>query len=169
LGSAAWAISTAGRRATRSGLKSSSEYAERARRAIEIVRAMVAANTESSPRSRAGRLSSRSRESLEAEREAFAGTGLLASARMASSIRKVMPPANLSQHEFAEPSRNARGANNSGARTGITINSSPTVVINSPAAGGNLARDAIGALRAYREELFNQLNRESARRERTQF
>jgi hypothetical protein len=169
LGSAAWAISTAGRRATRSGLNSSSKFTERAHRAIEIAQAIVAANTESSPRSGAGRLSSRSRESLEAEREASPGTGLLASARMASSIRAVMPFANLSQREFAEPSCNARGGNNSGSRTGITINSSPTIVINSPAAGGNIARDAIGALRAHREELFNQLKRESARRERAQF
>jgi hypothetical protein len=88
---------------------------------------------------------------------------------MASSIHAVMPPANLSQREFAEPSGNARGGNNSGARAGITINSSPTVVINAPTAGGNIARDAIGALRAHREELFNQLKRESARRERAQF
>jgi len=169
LGSAGCAISTADRRATRSGLNSSSELAERAHRAIEIAQAMVAMNTESSPRSGAGRLSSRSRESLEAERKASPGTGLLASARMASSIHAVMPPANLSQREFAEPSGNARGGNNSGARAGITINSSPTVVINAPTAGGNIARDAIGALRAHREELFNQLKRESARRERAQF
>ena len=109
LGSAAWAISTAGRRATRSGLNSSSEFTERTHRAIEIAQAMVAANTESSPSLGAKRVSSRSGGSLEAEREAFAGAGLLASARMASSIRGVMPPTNLSQREFAEPSGNARG------------------------------------------------------------
>ena len=44
-----------------------------------------------------------------------------------------------------------------------------TLEINAPAAGGNVERDAIGALRAHREELFNQLKRESARRERAQF
>ncbi len=169
LGSAGWANSTAGRRLTQSGLHSSNEFAGQAHRAIEIAQAMVATNMESPPRSGAGRFSSRSQESLEAGRKAFAGTGLLANARMASSIRAVMPPANLSQREFTEPSVNARGANNSGARTGITVNSSPTVVINSPAAGGNIARDAIGALREHREELFNQLKRESARRERAQF
>ncbi|MGO8803270.1 hypothetical protein [Candidatus Binatus sp.] len=112
---------------------------------------------------------SRSRGGLDAERVAFAGTGILASDRMASSIRAVIPPANFSQREFAEPSGNARGPNSSSARTGITINSSPTVVINAPAAGGNIERDAIGALRAHREELFNQLKRESARRERARF
>jgi hypothetical protein len=100
---------------------------------------------------------------------AFAGAGILASDRMASSIRAVIPPASLSQREFAEPSGNARGGNSSSVRTGITINSSPTVVINAPAAGGNIERDAIGALRAHREELFTQLKRESARRERAQF
>lgn len=168
-GSAAWAISTAGRRATVSGLKSSSDFAEQAHRANEVAQTMVVANAESSPRSDAGRVSSRSGGSLEAGRVAFAGAGILASDRMASSIRAVIPPANLSQREFAEPSGNARGPNNSSVRTGITINSSPTVVINAPAAGGNVERDAIGALRAHREEMFNQLKRESARRERAQF
>ena len=168
-GSAAWAISSAGRRATESGLKASSDFAEQAHRANEVAQTMVVANAASSPRSDAGRVSSRSRRSLEAERVAFAGTGILASDRMASSIRAVIPPANLSQREFAEPSGNARGPNSSSVRTGITINSSPTVVINAPAAGGNVERDAIGALRVHREELFNQLKRESARRERAQF
>jgi hypothetical protein len=168
-GSGAWAISNGGRRATESGLKASSDFAEQAHRANEVAQTMVVANAASSPRSAAGRVSSRSRGSLEAERVAFAGTGILASDRMASSIRAVIPPANLSQREFAEPSGNARGPNSSSVRTGITINSSPTVVINAPAAGGNVERDAIGALRAHREELFNQLKRESARRERVQF
>ncbi len=168
-GTVAWASSIAGRRGTESGLKSSSDFAEQTHHANEVAQTMVVANTESLPRSDAGRGSSRSRGSLEVERMAFAGTGFLASARMASSIRAVIPPANLSQREFAEPSGNARGPNNSSMRTGITINSSPTVVINAPAAGGNVERDAIGALRAHREELFNQLKRESARRERAQF
>ncbi len=168
-GSAAWAISAAGRRATESGLKISSDFADQAHRTNEVVQTMVVANTESLPRSDARRVSIRSRESLEPVRMAFAGAGFLASAGMASSIRAVIPPANLSQREFAEPSGNARGPNNSSMRTGITINSSPTVVINASAAGGNVERDAIVALRAHREELFNQLRRESARRERAQF
>jgi len=168
-GSAAWAISTAGRRATESGLKSSSDFAERAYRANEAGQTMVVAKSASSPRPDAGRVLSRSRGGLDAERVAFAGAGILASDRMASSIRAVIPPASLSQREFAEPSGNARGGNSSSVRTGITINSSPTVVINAPAAGGNIERDAIGALRAHREELFTQLKRESARRERAQF
>jgi len=134
---------------------------------VEIGMRMVAANTESSRRSDAG-VSSRSRGSLEAERVALAGTGFVASARMASSIRGVVPR-NLSQREFAGPSGNARGPSSSSAGAGIVINSSPTVVINAPAAGGNVQRDVIGALRAHREELFDQLKRESARRERAQF
>lgn len=88
---------------------------------------------------------------------------------MASSIRAVIRPPNLSQREFAELSGNARGPNNSSVGAGIIINSSPTVVINASAAGGSVEREAIGALRAHREELFNQLKRESARRERAQF
>ena len=168
-GTAAWAISTAGRRATEAGFKRSSDFAEQAHRANEVAQTMVVANAESSLRSDAGRVSSRSGGRLETERVAFARAGILASDRMASSIRAVIPPANLSRREFAEPSGNARGPNNSSVRTGITINSSPTIVINAPAAGGNGERDAIGALRAHREELFNQLKREAARRERAQF
>jgi hypothetical protein len=168
-GRAARAISAAGRRATESGLKSSSDFAERTRRAIEVGQTIIVPAKESPPGSDAGRVSSRFRRGLEAERAAFAGAGFLASARTASSIRAVIPPANLSKREFVERSGNARGPNNSSVRTGITINSSPTVVINAPAAGDNVERDAIGALRAHREELFNQLKRESARRERAQF
>ncbi len=75
---------------------------------------------------------------------------------------------NVSRREFARPSSDGRVSNDGGGRTGITINSSPTVVINA-SAGGALQQDVIGALRAHREELFDQLKRESARRERAQF
>ncbi len=93
---------------------------------------------------------------------------MIAGARIASAIGGMSSLPNVSQREFAEPSR-ARGSNDGGMRTGITINSSPTVVINAPAAGGNAARDVLGALRLHREELFDQMKRESARRERAQF
>ena len=65
--------------------------------------------------------------------------------------------------------RMASDRNHRTANTGININSSPTVVINAGAPGGNLQRDVISALRTHREELFDQLKRESARRERAQF
>ena len=139
-------------------MKSLSDFAEQAQRPIEVSQRMVVGNTESSPRSDARR----------AERAAFAGAGVLASARMGSSIRAVIPPPNFSPREFAEPSGDARGPNNRGVSAGITINSSPTVVISTPTAG-SVERDAIAALRAHRAELFNQLKRESVRRERAQF
>jgi hypothetical protein len=41
-------------------------------------------------------------------------------------------------------------------------------VING-ATSGAVRHDVLGALRAHREELFDQLKRESARRERAQF
>ena len=99
----------------------------------------------------------------------FAEKGFVASARKAASMRGMVAPPSLSQREFARLSGNERGLSNNGGRTGVTINSSPTVVINASAAGGNLQREVIGALRAHREELFDQLRRESARRERAQF
>ena len=106
-------------------------------------------------------------ESLEAKVPSFAEKGILANVRIARSIRGVTPPSNVSRREFAQPSRNARVSSEGSGRGGITINSSPTVVING--SGGAVQHDVIGALRAHREELFDQLKRESARRERAQF
>jgi hypothetical protein len=114
-------------------------------------------------------LARRSRIGIQAERAARAGTGFIASARVPSSIRGLTAPSSVSQREFAELSGNATGPNSGIERASITINSSPTVVINAQAAGGDVQRDVIGALRAHREELFDQLKRESARRERAQF
>jgi hypothetical protein len=154
------------RRVTGPDVKTSSDFAERAHRAIQAAKKMVGASMESPQRSYA-QVPDRSRDGLEAGRAELASNGLIASARMASSIRGVTPIRNLSQREFAVPAGNARGRD--GRSQGITIHSSPTVVINSSTASGGLARDAIGALSAHREELFNQLKRESARRERAQF
>jgi hypothetical protein len=79
-----------------------------------------------------------------------------------------MPPQSVSRRDFARPSSDVGISNDRSGRAAITINSSPTVVINAPA-GGALQHDVIGALQAHREELFDQLKRESARRERAQF
>ena len=88
--------------------------------------------------------------------------------RVAPAIRGVLPPAGVSRREFARPSSDARASNEGGGRSAITINSSPTVVVNAPT-GGAVQDDVIGALRAHREELFDELKRESARRERAEF
>jgi hypothetical protein len=110
----------------------------------------------------------RARGSLEGSRMSPGAAAVAANFRIASSVRGVMAPGNVSRRDFAQPSSNSRFSNDGGGRTGITINSSPTVVINAPT-GGALQQDVIGALRAHREELFDQLKRESARRERAQF
>ena len=104
----------------------------------------------------------------ETVRPSFADAGVLANVRVAPSIRGGVPPPGISQREFARPSSDVRVSNDGSGRAAITINSSPTVVINA-AAGGAVQHDVIGALRAHREELFDQLKRESARRERAQF
>jgi hypothetical protein len=113
-------------------------------------------------------LTGRARGSLEGSRMSPAAAAVAANFRIASSLRGVIAPGNVSRRDFAQPSSNGRFSNDGGGRTGITINSSPTVVINA-AAGGALQQDVIGALRAHRDELFDQLKRESARRERAQF
>src|ERR1700722_2545152 len=120
---------------------------------------MLASNTKSSRRAR---------ESDTTGRASFADTGVLGKVRVAPSIRGVMPPSGVSTREFARPLSDVPVSNNGSGRAAITIHSSPTVVINS-AAGGAVQHDVIGALRAHREELFDQLKRESARRERAQF
>jgi hypothetical protein len=111
---------------------------------------------------------SRARASHEATRPSFADGGVLANVRVTPLMRRVMPPSGVSQREFARPSRDLGVSTGGNGRSAITINSSPTVVINA-AAGGAVQHDVMGALRAHREELFDQLKRESARRERAQF
>jgi hypothetical protein len=110
--------------------------------------------------------SSRARKALEANDARLVGKRFRAEP---FSLRGVTPPSSATQREFARPMRMANDRNDRATNAGININSSPTVVINAGAAGGNLQRDVISALRAHREELFDQLKRESARRERAQF
>ncbi len=165
LGSAAWADSDGKDRATRSA---SRDFSERAHRALQAAKKVVVAGMDS-PRRSDAQVSNRSQDGLESERAALARDGLIASTRMASSIRGVIPIRNLSQREFAESAGNARARDGGSAGAGITVHSSPTVVINSSTGNGGLVHDAIGALSAHREELFNQLKRESVRRERARF
>jgi hypothetical protein len=110
----------------------------------------------------------RALKSLNSNVPSLAEKGIRANARVARSILGVTPPSNVSRREFAQPLGNARASSDGSGRGGITINSSPTVVING-SGGGAVQHDVIGALRAHREELFDQLKRESARRERAQF
>ena len=110
----------------------------------------------------------RARERLEATRLSSAGMKALRDVEVARAIRGATFLPSLAQREFARPLSDGRASNDGSGRAGITINSSPTVVINGPA-GSAVQHDVIGALRAHREELFDQLKRESARRERAQF
>lgn len=127
--------------------------------AREYATRMLASNADARIRTSAGH---------EMRRPSIADEGMLASVRVVPSTRGVMPPRGVSRREFARPSADLRVSNDGSARAAITINSSPTVVINS-GAGGALQHDVIGALRTHREELFDQLKRESARRERAHF
>ncbi len=72
--------------------------------------------------------------------------------------------------EFAAPVRDsARQTTSSAARGAVTINSSPTVVIHASDSGANLEQQVTDALRKYREDMFDQLTREAARRERAEY
>ena len=81
----------------------------------------------------------------------------------------MVAPASLSRPKFAEPMRRVYGQESRSAPGSITINSTPTVVINASAASSDVEGHVIGALRAHREELFDQFKRESVRRERAEF
>jgi hypothetical protein len=84
-------------------------------------------------------------------------------------MASMIAPARFSRPEFAEPMRGVYGQESRCMQGAIMINSTPTVVINPGEAAGDIERQVIGALRAHREELFDQFKRESIRRERAQF
>src|SRR5258708_37213271 len=75
-------------------------------------------------------------ESLEARRGSFAGTGIPANVRIARSIRRVTPPANVSQREFAQPSGNMHVSNDAGGRGGMPVNLSPPSGVNAGGGAG---------------------------------
>ena len=81
----------------------------------------------------------------------------------------MVAPASFSRPEFAEPMRGVYGQESRSTPVAITINSTPTIVINQGEAANDVEGQVIGALRAHREELFDQFKRESIRRERAQF
>lgn len=85
------------------------------------------------------------------------------------SRSSMVAPAVPSRPEFAEPMRGVYGQESRSAPGSITINSTPTVVINASEASTDVERQVIRALRAHRDELFDQLKRESVRRERAEF
>lgn len=71
--------------------------------------------------------------------------------------------------EFTSPQRNSRSRPAAGASAPITINSSPTVVINSGGEGRDVEQQVVSALRQHRAEMFDELRRESAMRRRSEF
>jgi hypothetical protein len=75
----------------------------------------------------------------------------------------------MKQVEFAEPARTQRSRNLSDSSASISIQSSPTVIIHSSENQGDLERQVAGALRRHREELFDELRQEAARRERAEY
>jgi hypothetical protein len=109
----------------------------------------------------------RTRENLGAQPASLANSKLRATSRL-SPIRSAISVANFSQREPVEPRVEPRHSSGDDFRPTITINSSPTVVIQAQT-GGNMRNDVIEALRMHRSELFDQLKRESLRRERTEF
>ena len=135
------------------------------RRSTEQVKAVRAAGA--SRDAAVGVSLQRGRESL-GESALFAISHLQADVRFASPIRGRASVPNLAPRELAEPASEHRRHGDGDSRQAITINSSPTVVINAPVAS-SVRHDLMEALRAHREELFDQLKRESTRRERAQF
>lgn len=107
-------------------------------------------------------------ESLGAEPPSLANFHLQANPNFALPIHRAMSLPNLSPRELVQPRVEPRHSGDDDVRPTIRINSSPTVVIQAQTSS-NVRNDVIEALRAHREELFDQLKRESVRRERAQF
>jgi hypothetical protein len=84
-------------------------------------------------------------------------------------MSSMIAPASFSKPEFTEPMRGVYGQESRNAPGSITINSTPTVVINGSEGSGDVERQVISALRTHRDELFDQFKRESVRRERAEF
>jgi hypothetical protein len=142
--------------------------ASRLGRAIESSRAVHAAATvrRALPASiEKAALSSRIMQSLEAKHSSRLRDDLQANVSIATSVRAIKGVHLPEPREIAHSST----PNMDTARPQITLSSSPTVIINATAAGSTVRHDVLEALRAHREELFDQLKRESVRRERAQF
>ena len=78
----------------------------------------------------------------------------------------ILAAPRIDRPEFAEPAsvRPSRSAENPSG--GISINSSPTVIIHGAQDSGDIERQVVEALRKHREQLFEQMKQEAARRER---
>ena len=85
------------------------------------------------------------------------GTSLKASILAAPRIDR----ADFAEPASVRPSRSAETASG-----GISINSSPTVIIHGAQDSGDIERQVVEALRKHREQLFEQMKQEAARRER---
>jgi len=147
-----------------------SDLAGRANRALGVVGRLSIGGEESSQGS--GPRFDRSRRSTNFDRVlTSAGKYMSASSARGRSrpTSSMVAPASLSRPEFAEPMRGVYGQESRSIPGAITINSTPTVVINTSDASSDVERQVIGALRAHREELFDQFKREAVRRERAQF
>ena len=127
------------------------ELAGRADRTLGLVGRLSVGSDESSPRS-------------------DGANGSSPKARMWSGPKASMvAPMSLARLQFAEPVRAVQGQESRSATGPITINSTPTVVINAGETSSDVERQVISALRMHRDELFDQFKRESIRRERAQF
>jgi hypothetical protein len=147
------------------------DLAARVNRALGVVGRLSGENGESSRG--VGPRFERSRTSSEVDRVLTSAGKYIATSRArgwsGGPRASMFAPASFSRPKFAEPMRGVYGQESRSTAGAITINSTPTVVVNGSESSSDVERQVIGALRAHREELFDQFTRESVRRERTQF
>ncbi len=85
----------------------------------------------------------------------------------ATSLKpSILAAPRIDRAEFAEPRSLGPSRSAESASGGISINSSPTVIIHSAQDHADIERQVVGALRKHREQLFEQVKQEAARRER---
>jgi hypothetical protein len=90
-----------------------------------------------------------------------------AAAAIAAQPNKIAAPP-IKRMELAEPTkRQSRGSADTGG--GISIHSSPTVIINGGESRTDIERQVEAALRKHREKLFDELKQEAGRRDRAEY
>lgn len=88
---------------------------------------------------------------------------------IASRVSSADNIARLKTASFAELALQAGREDREAAKAPLTLHSSPTIVVHGATDLGDIEHRIAGALRRHREELFDQMKREAARRERTCF
>ncbi|MDO8433509.1 MAG: hypothetical protein Q7S58_13980 [Candidatus Binatus sp.] len=87
----------------------------------------------------------------------------------AVAAKAIVAAPRINRAEFAEPARGRQSRTSGEPSPGISIHSAPTVIIHNGGDRGDIEHLVASALRKHREQLFDELQQEAGRRERTEY